>query len=68
MTHLTGTDMIAVETIAIAEIGGTSVKVGFANRGRPVDFGRTYPTAHLRQGAPIARLASLLRMAARMRT
>ncbi|WP_287075667.1 ROK family protein [Mesorhizobium sp.] len=41
----------------MVEIGGTSVKVGFADDGNPVDFARTYPTAQLRQGAPVAGLA-----------
>jgi allose kinase len=53
----------APETIAVAEIGGTSVKIGFALGALPVAFTRTYPTAGLRQGAPIAKLAGLLRAA-----
>lgn len=53
----------ATGTIAVAEIGGTSVKVGFADRGAPLEFTRTYPTSELRQGAPVARLAELLRHA-----
>lgn len=54
----------AGETIAVAEIGGTSVKIGFADRGRPSAFVRTYPTAELRQGDPVAKLAGLVRSAA----
>lgn len=54
----------ATDTIAVAEIGGTSVKVGFAADGAPLEFARTYSTCELRQGAPVARLARLLRHAA----
>jgi allose kinase len=50
-------------TIAVAEIGGTSVKVGFADRGEPLEFTRTYSTDELRQGAPVSRLAAILRAA-----
>ncbi|ESX48432.1 hypothetical protein X762_14650 [Mesorhizobium sp. LSHC426A00] len=60
MTHQTMED-----TIAVVEIGGTSVKVGFADHGIPVDFARTYPTAQLRQGAPVAGLADAVTAACR---
>lgn len=53
----------ARETIAVAEIGGTSVKIGFALGGKPVAFARTAPTAGLRQGAAISKLADLVRSA-----
>jgi allose kinase len=53
----------ATDTIAVAEIGGTSVKVGFADRGVPLEFTRTYSTAKLRQGSPVSRLAAFLRAA-----
>ncbi|MER8742510.1 ROK family protein [Mesorhizobium sp. M1004] len=60
MTHQTMDD-----TIAVVEIGGTSVKVGFADHGIPVDFARTYPTAQLRKGAPVAGLADAVTAACR---
>lgn len=60
MTH--GAETV---TIAVAEIGGTSVKVGFADRGEPLGFTRTYSTDELRQGAPVSRLAAILRAASR---
>jgi allose kinase len=49
--------------IAVAEIGGTSIKIGFAVDGEPAAFGRTYPTADLRRGDPTGKLANLLRKA-----
>jgi allose kinase len=57
------TERTTSEVIAVAEIGGTSVKIGFARRGLPVAFAKTYPTSELRQGAPIAKLADMLRLA-----
>ncbi|MHA6686040.1 ROK family protein [Mesorhizobium sp. A556] len=50
-------------TIAVAEIGGTSVKVGFADRGAPLEFTRTCSTDELRHGVPVSRLAAILRTA-----
>ncbi|WP_119391982.1 ROK family protein [Taklimakanibacter lacteus] len=54
----------ADETIAVAEIGGTSVKIGFVHLGHPSGFTRTWPTTGLRQGATVAHLAALLRSTA----
>ncbi|OBQ69612.1 ROK family protein (plasmid) [Mesorhizobium loti] len=59
------TDNTTDDTIAVVEIGGTSVKVGFADHGIPVDFARTYPTAQLRQGAPVVGLAHVVAAASR---
>ncbi len=47
-------------TIAVAEIGGTSIKVGFAENSAPSPFSRTYPTGRLHQAPPIGELASML--------
>jgi allose kinase len=60
MTHRPSADAI---TIAVAEIGGTSVKIGFADKGCPAPFAKTFPTLRLRKGAPICELASILREA-----
>jgi len=49
------------DTIAVAEIGGTSVKIGFADGGSPSAFVRTFPTRRLRHAAPISELASIIR-------
>ena len=49
------------DTIAVAEIGGTSVKIGFADRGSPSPFARTFPSLRLRLGAPVSELASIVR-------
>ena len=35
-------------TIAVIDIGGTWVRVGFADRGRPVEFARNYLTSEVR--------------------
>lgn len=53
----------ASETIAVAEIGGTSVKIGFADHGVPLEVTRTFSTSHLRRGAPATQLAGLLQCA-----
>jgi allose kinase len=45
----------------VAEIGGTSVKIGFAEAGAPSAFARTYPTAAIRTRNPVAALATLMR-------
>jgi allose kinase len=55
--------MTESKIIAVAEIGGTSIKIGFAVDGEPAAFGRTYPTADLRRGDPTGKLANLLRKA-----
>jgi allose kinase len=48
------------DTIAVAEIGGTSVKIGFADRGVPSPFVRTFPTQRLRHSALVSELASII--------
>ncbi len=50
--------------LAVAEIGGTSVKIGFACDGVALDFNRTCPTERIRVADPINALAGLLRTAA----
>ncbi|HRO11209.1 ROK family protein [Amaricoccus sp.] len=50
--------------LAVAEIGGTSVKIGFAARGVPLARTRTFPTAEIRTADPPVALAALLRAAA----
>ena len=49
--------------LAVVEIGGTSVKIGFARNGQPLDFARTHPTASIRTASPVAALAAHLRAA-----
>jgi allose kinase len=44
----------------VVEIGGTSVKIGFAEGARPHGFTRTSPTAGIRVADPIAALAALI--------
>lgn len=51
------------KTIAVAEIGGTSVKVGFAQGGLIAPYSRTFSTERLRQASPVSELASILREA-----
>src|SRR3954453_22055630 len=52
-------------SLVVVEIGGTSVKLGFAQAGRPLDFARTYATALIRCADPIAALAAIVREACR---
>jgi allose kinase len=49
--------------LAVVEIGGTSVKIGFARNGQPLAFNRTHPTASIRTASPVADLAAHLRAA-----
>ena len=51
--------------IAVIEIGGTSVKIGFADAGGPAGFTRTCPTAQIRVADPVGALAALVRDAGR---
>lgn len=44
----------------VVEIGGTSVKIGFAEGPRPHGFTRTSPTAGIRVADPVAALAALI--------
>lgn len=50
-------------TIIIAEIGGTSVKIGFAHQGQVNAYARTYPTSRLRTPSPVEQLVAILREA-----
>ncbi len=45
----------------VIEIGGTSVKIGFATDGQPHDFSRTFPTTRIRCSDPVAALSDLVR-------
>ena len=47
--------------LAVLEIGGTSIKLGFADGGKPLPFTRIVPTSTIRVGEPIRALAGLLR-------
>ena len=49
--------------LAVAEIGGTAVKLGFARDGAPLPASRTYPTGRIRTGDPAGALAALVREA-----
>ena len=48
------------DVLAVVEIGGTSVKIGFGVDGRPSDFARTYPTGRIRTAKPAADLAAVI--------
>jgi len=48
------------QVLAVVEIGGTSVKIGFAAGGRPSEVSRTFPTGRIRTDDPAAELASLV--------
>jgi allose kinase len=48
-------------TIAVIEIGGTSVKIGFAVDSEPFSETRTFPTVKIRSAEPIKALAKLTR-------
>jgi allose kinase len=48
-------------TIAVIEIGGTSVKIGFAVDNEPFSETRTFPTVKIRTEEPIKALAKLTR-------
>ena len=50
--------------LAVAEIGGTSVRIGFAEGGAPHAFARTAPTVAIRTADPVASLAALVRATA----
>lgn len=51
----------ASRTLAVIEIGGTSVKFGFANNGEPLSFSTTVPTARIRTEDAVKALAHLAR-------
>ena len=50
-------------SVAVVEIGGTSVKIGFGVGGRPSDVTRTFPTSGIRTADPAAALAAMVREA-----
>lgn len=53
-----------MSALAVAEIGGTSIKIGFADAGQPLPLTRTWPTAELDAADPARSLAGLVRAAA----
>jgi len=53
----------ACPDICVAEIGGTSVKVGFVHDGEVTPYARRFPSVALRNDAPVAALATILREA-----
>ena len=64
MTVSMGDELLARDrTLAVVEIGGTSVKFGFSQAGRPHPFSTVMPTALIRTGDPVATLARLARQA-----
>ena len=48
------------DVLAVVEIGGTSVKIGFGVDGRPSDFTLIFPTQRIRTADPAADLATLV--------
>src|SRR5689334_23339925 len=52
-----------MSSLAVVEIGGTSVKLGFARDGRPLSFTKLVPTSSIRGTDPVGALASVLREA-----
>jgi allose kinase len=53
-----------MRTLLVADIGGTSVKIGFAVDGEPHGYTRVFPTHHLRNSDPVGSLARLIASAA----
>ena len=51
----------AMRTILVADIGGTSIKLGFATGEGSREEVRRFPTADLRSGDPVERLAEMAR-------
>jgi allose kinase len=49
-----------MSTILVADIGGTSIKIGFVINGEPHGYTRVFPTHHLRNSHPVESLARLI--------
>jgi len=49
-----------MSTFLVADIGGTSVKIGFVVDGQPHRFARVFPTHHVRNSGPVESLARLI--------
>lgn len=56
---------MSAATVCVAEIGGTSVKIGFVHDGAVAAYTRKFPSTLLRNAAPVAALAAMLREAMR---
>ena len=52
-----------MSTLLVADIGGTTVKIGFVVEGVPQTYVRVFPTSHLRRPDPVAGLAELIFLA-----
>ncbi len=52
-----------MSTLLVADIGGTTVKIGFVVEGVPQTYVRVFPTSHLRRPNPVAGLAELIFLA-----
>jgi predicted NBD/HSP70 family sugar kinase len=51
------------DVILVIDIGGTGIKIGIVEGGRPADFGKVFPTERLKEGDPIDGLADMAREA-----
>jgi predicted NBD/HSP70 family sugar kinase len=49
-----------MSTFLVADIGGTSVKIGFVIDGKPHGYTRVFPTHHVRNSNPVESLARLI--------
>ena len=49
-----------MSTLLVADIGGTTVKIGFVVEGIPQTYVRVFPTSNLRRPDPVAALAELI--------
>jgi predicted NBD/HSP70 family sugar kinase len=52
-----------MSTLLVADIGGTTVKIGFVKDGIPQTFVQRFPTEDLQNGQPVGSLAKMIRIA-----
>ena len=52
-----------MSTILVADIGGTTVKIGFVVDSTPQTYVRQFPTAELRNDHPVASLVRMIAIA-----
>ncbi len=52
-----------MSTLLVADIGGTTVKIGFVVDGVPQTYQRVFPTNHLRRPDPVEGLAEMISLA-----
>jgi predicted NBD/HSP70 family sugar kinase len=52
-----------MSTLLVADIGGTTVKIGFVVEGVPQTYERVFPTGHLRRPDPVTGLAEMISLA-----